>query len=103
MANQSKNQSKEFRRVFANAFVIGFGDNDTGITFGFHQPPEPAATMQEEVMVVMTPRTMKLLAANLGAMIKQWENIFGEIPVPTEKLQDFEKNLAKEIAAQIKT
>ncbi len=80
-----KNQSKDFRYVFVNAFAVRLGDNDVTLTLGMNEsgPPED---MLEEVAVVMTPRTLKVMLNNLDNALKALESQIGEIPVPPGKL-----------------
>jgi hypothetical protein len=95
-----KNQSKDFRYVFTNAFAVRMGDNDITLTFGMHEggPPEE---MLEEVAVVMTPRTLKIIVNNVGNAIKAFESQMGEIPVPPEKLPTSFDEMIKAGAAVI--
>jgi len=80
-----KNQSKDFRYVFANAFGLRMGENDLTLTFGMHEGGDPK-DMLEEVAVVMTPRTLKIILNNLGNALKALEAQTGEIPVEPGKL-----------------
>ena len=80
-----KNQSKDFRYVYTNAFSVRLGDNDITLLFGMHEGGDPQ-DMLEEVAVVMTPRTLKILLNNLGNALQALESKVGEFPVPPEKL-----------------
>ena len=80
-----KNRSKDFRYVFVNAFGVRLGDNDVTLTLGMHEGGDPQ-DMLEEVAVVMTPRTLKIILNNLDNALKALESQVGEIPVPPEKL-----------------
>ena len=80
-----KNRSKDFRYVFVNAFGMRLGDNDVTLTFGMHEGGDPK-DMLEEVAVIMTPRTLKIILNNLGNALKAFESKIGEIPVPPGKL-----------------
>ena len=80
-----KNRSKDFRYVFINAFGARVGDNDLTLTLGLHEGGDPK-DMLEEVAIVMTPKTLKIILNNLGNALKGFESQFGEIPVPPEKL-----------------
>ena len=42
--------------------------------------------MLEEVAIVMTPKTLKIILNNLGNALKALESHVGEIPVPPGKL-----------------
>ena len=80
-----KNRSKDFRYVFVNGFSVRVGDNDITLTLGFHEGGDPE-DMLEEVAVVMTPKTLKIILNNLDNALKALESRFGEIPVPPGKL-----------------
>jgi len=80
-----KNRSKDFRYVFVNAFGVRLGDNDVTLTLGMHEGGDPK-DMLEEVAVVMTPRTLKIILNNLGNALKALESHAGEILVPPGKL-----------------
>ncbi len=80
-----KNRSKDFRYVFINAFGVRLGDNDVTLTLGMYEGGDPQ-DMLEEVAVVMTPRTLKIILNNLGNALKAMESHLGEISVPPEKL-----------------
>ncbi len=71
--------------MFANAFGMRLGDNDVTLTFGLNEGSDPK-DMLEEVAVVMTPRTLKVMLNNLNNALKAFESQFGEIPVPPGKL-----------------
>ena len=80
-----KNRSKDFRYVFVNAFAVRLGDNDITLTLGMHEGGDPQ-DMMEEVAVVMTPKTLKIIVNNIGNVIEQFETDVGEIPIPPSKL-----------------
>ncbi len=80
-----KNRSKDFRYVFVNAFGVRLGENDVTLTLGMHEGGDPQ-DMLEEVALVMTPRTLKIILNNLNNALKEMESHLGEIPVPPEKL-----------------
>lgn len=80
-----KKRSKDFRYVFINAFGLRLGDNDVTLTLGMHEGGDPE-DMLEEVAVVMTPRTLKIIVNNLDNALKAFESQLGEIQVPPGKL-----------------
>ncbi len=80
-----KNRSKDFRYVFVNAFGVRLGENDLTLTLGMHEGGDPQ-DMLEEVAVVMTPRTLKVILNNLNNALEAMESQLGEVPVPREKL-----------------
>ena len=94
-----KNRSKDFRYVFANTFAVRLGDNDLTITFGMAEGKDPE-DMLEEVAVVMTPRTLKIILNNLGNAFEAFESQIGEISVPPGKLpSSFEEMIETGAAA----
>ena len=97
-----KNRSKDFRYVFVNAFGVRLGDNDVTLTLGMHEGGDPE-DMLEEVAVVMTPRTLKVIVNNLVNALKAFESHLGEIPVPPEKLPSSFDEMIKAGIARIET
>ena len=93
-----KNRSKDFRYVFINAFGARVGDNDLTLTLGMHEGGDPK-DMLEEVAVVMTPRTLKIMLNNLDNALKALESHIGEIPVPPGKLPSSLDEMIKSGAA----
>ncbi len=94
-----KNRSKDFRYVFVNAFGVRLGDNDVTLTLGMHEGGDPQ-DMLEEVAVVMTPRTLKIILNNLNNALKAFESHIGEIPVPPGKLpSSFDEMIKAGLAA----
>ncbi len=81
-----ENQSKDFRYVYANAFSVRLGDNDVTLVVGMLEAGEPSKDILEEVAIVMTPRTLKIMLNNLDNALKAFESKVGEIPVPSGKL-----------------
>lgn len=79
-----KNRSKDFRYVFVNAFGVRLGDNDITLTLGMHEGGDPEE-MLEEVAVVMTPRTLKIILNSVGNALNALESQIGEISVPPGK------------------
>jgi hypothetical protein len=87
-------ESKRFRIVFTNSFALRFNDNDVLIRFSIDpDPANPAAPTVEEVGVVMTPRSVKLLAHALTEAIGAFEAAVGPISVPQEKLDSITESL----------
>ncbi len=80
-----KNLSKDFRYVYTNAYGVRLSDNDVTIRFGIHDGGDPEDMLQE-VAIIMTPRTLKIMLNGLNNALKGIEAELGEIPVPPEKL-----------------
>ncbi len=97
-----KNRSKDFRYVFVNAFGVRLGENDVTLTLGMHEGGDPQ-DMLEEVAVVMTPRTLKIILNNLDNALKALESEIGEIAVPPKKLPSSFDEMVKTGIAGIET
>ena len=93
-----KNRSKDFRFVFINAFGARVGDNDLTLTLGMHEGGDPK-DMLEEVAIVMTPKTLKIMLNDLGNVLNALESQIGEIPVPPAKLPSSLDEMIKSGAA----
>lgn len=94
-------KSSQFRRFFANAFSITMTDNEVTISLGFHQPPAPSDKMTPEADVVLTHRTLKLIAYNLSHLVEAWEKHNGPIPVDADKVNNLSDNMAAQMEANM--
>jgi len=97
-----KRQSKDFRYVFANAFRVRIADNDITLTLGMHEGGDPE-NMFEEVAVVMTPKTLKIILNNLRLGLEALESQIGEIVVPAEKIPGSLEELIRMGGAKVET
>lgn len=97
-----KNRSNDFRYIFANAFGLRFSDNDVTLTFGIHEGGDPE-DMLEEVAVVMTPRTMKIIVNNISNVIEKFEADVGEIQIPSSKMPSSIEEMLKAGTAVLET
>lgn len=72
---REKNQkSKDFRYIYANGIVTQFGGNDVTLIFGIKENQSALDnSMNEEVGVIMTPTTAKMLAISLTKLIEGFE------------------------------
>jgi hypothetical protein len=92
-------QAKDFRIVFANAFTVRFGDNDALLKFAMDfDSSDLDAPLVEEVGVVMTPRSVKLLAHALTESISAFEAALGPIQVPKSKLNGISESIRSRAA-----
>ena len=98
-----ENQSKDFRYVYANAFSVRLGDNDITLTACMLEPGEPSQNILEEVAIVMTHKTLKIMVNNLGNALKEFESKVGEIPVPPAKLASSFDEMIEAGIATVKT
>ena len=97
-----KNRSKDFRYVYINTFGVRLGDNDVTLSLGVHEGGDPI-DMFEEVGVIMTPKTLKILLNSLNNALAAMEDQLGEIPVPPEKLPSSFDEMVKAGKAGIET
>ena len=71
--------------MFVNAFKLRFSENDLTLTLGIHEGGDPKDMLQE-VAVVMTPRTLKIMIGNTQNVLDQFEAEVGEIQVAPGKI-----------------
>ena len=85
-------RSRDFRIVFSNGARLRLGDNDAGITFLIETDDE-AGTMvhEDQVQVLMTPRSLKILQLSLNHAMSELERAVGPIALAPEKLAELEK------------
>lgn len=89
----SVKRAPDFRYYFANAISIGFSENECKIIWGIEEGGGPEE-MYEQVGVVMTLKTMKVVAKNLSAIIEHYEKISAtEIPFDPIKFDDLLERL----------
>ena len=90
-----------FRTVFSNTFRFRASHNDIGVTFGYAtQIPGPTPNverniLQDEVEVVLTPLTLKLLKIALDDNLEAIEKAIGTIQLPQEMLDALAEQKAK--------
>ena len=102
-------RSKDFRTVYANTFRIRASQADLGIAFGY-ATEVPSTTgdriiIQDEVEVVITPSTLKLLKMAVDDNLENLEKVIGTIQLPQEILDALAEQKAKmaAVAAPEKT
>lgn len=82
-AGKKKIISKDFRTIAVSAIGAATNDNLTQITFGLEVLDSD--TMEdiilEEVRLVMTPRTLKVVQQTLRNLVDGLESAMGEIPL----------------------
>jgi len=90
-------QAKEYRTTFANGMRVRIGDNDGGITFLIEAPDDAGVLFHEDqVQVVMTPKTMKILHITLGYAVSELERMVGgTIPVTPEQMSAIQSQTSK--------
>jgi hypothetical protein len=81
-------RSKDFRTAFANTFRFRASPTDIGLTFGYAtQVPSPTGDrniLQDEVEVVITPSTLKVLKMAIDDHLEVIEKMIGTIQLPQE-------------------
>ena len=93
-------RSKDFRYVYAGGFSMFFNGQDAIIKFGVKVDGN-LDILHEEVGVIMTPTTMKLLGKLLVRMSEMVETATGqEIPVDPTKLAAIEHSIQSAEMAQ---
>jgi hypothetical protein len=102
-APQKVIKSPDWRLVYSNTFGLVFGDNDVRITIGVDQDPLKSGTdILEQMAVVMTPRTAKLLVHTLSAVIANYEAVNGPIGLPQDRLEKVDLDLKQQNEANQK-
>jgi hypothetical protein len=92
-------QSPHWRIIYSNIIGIGFGDNDVRLNCGFDlNISKPGSDVVEEALLVMTPRTAKMLAYTLNAVVANFEALNGLIAVPADRLQKVDEAIRAQSA-----
>lgn len=82
-------ESKDFRTVFVNAFNMRFGENDVALMLSTEVADSKSDVFfQDEVRVMMTPRSAKVLFLILKTMISEFEKERGPIPMQEGKEEE---------------
>lgn len=89
------NRAPDFRYIFANTLGFAWSDNDCKLIFGIEEGEGPENAL-EQVGIVLTHKTAKLLANHMLTIISGYEAHTGqEIPYDTEKADALGKVLAE--------
>ena len=89
-----KKVDKDFRIVFANAFRLRVGDNDCSVTFVVETDDPDGQYQTDQMQILLTPRSLKLLNFGITKVIEKFETSLGPIHVPEEKLRALEAAFA---------
>lgn len=82
-------RSSEFRYIFANAAGLGINDNELRLMFSFCEDLTVPEGAIEQVGIILTPPTAKLVARMLVESIDHYERISGKtIPFDEEKFNE---------------
>jgi hypothetical protein len=106
VAQQKKKtvRSRDFKTIFSNGIRMRVGDNDAGITFLIETDDENGTLIfEDQVQILMTPKTLKVLQMVLSHSISELERIIGPITLAPEKQAEIERNLANSSAKRVQT
>src|SRR4051812_45917036 len=82
-STRSKHMVERVPTVYTNVFSLAFGDNDVTLDLGFERRKHSGEkTVEQQVTVVLTPRSAKILAHALATTIEAFEQKRGPIEVP---------------------
>jgi len=85
-------RSKDFRYVYANSFSFNLTDNDATISLGITDKPQ--GEPHEEIALVLTPKSLKLLAHMANIAVGKWEEVSGApIPLAMEKILEIDDRM----------
>ncbi|MER9677507.1 DUF3467 domain-containing protein [Mesorhizobium sp. M0208] len=103
MSTQVNKKSKDFRYVYANAYVIQVTGNDLIIRFGINEDASKQDDILEEVGIFATLPSAKLLAEVLTKTIKKFEDDNKTvIPISREKIDNIFQNMVINTASPLR-
>lgn len=89
-------QSKDYRTVFASAFRMRVSDNDVTVSIAAeYDDIKGNPFIQDEVRLVMTHRSAKVLMLALNNIITVYESQKGQIQLPPGKEEEIAKSAVK--------
>src|SRR4051812_35086045 len=88
-----KKRAKDFRYVFASTFGARASDNDIAVVVGIDEGDTPGEIIEEQVGIIMTPRSAKLLHHILGQVLDRIEKATGDISIAPDKLEQISRDL----------
>jgi hypothetical protein len=84
---QTIEYARDFRYVYANTLGIAGSNHDFQIAFGIDADiTSPGSKVQQQVTVILTHNSAKLLAATLSQLVETIERQVGPIPLAEDKL-----------------
>lgn len=88
-------RAKDFRYIYSNGIKLQFSQNEVMLFFGIKEDPTSQEdSLFEQVSVVMSPASAKLLAVTLTRTIEHFESsTHVQIPVDQAKLEYLERIL----------
>lgn len=83
ISDKKKITSKDFRTIVVSAIGAGANDNLVQLTFGLEVMDSDTMqeVLMEEVRLVMTPRTLKVVQQTLTNLVDGLQSALGEIPI----------------------
>jgi hypothetical protein len=87
-------RSRDFRTVYSNGSRFRIGDNDASMTFLIETDDETGSMIHEDqVQVIMTPRSLKVLHMVITHGLTQLEQLMGPIDLGAEKIAEIQNAL----------
>jgi hypothetical protein len=100
-------RSPEFQDFYCNQARVTITLSDINIIFGATNDRGPGIlTLEDRVSIRLAPMTAKILSAHLHALMRAYESVVGEIPMPAAVASQIDvqmQNLSQGLAAQMGT
>ncbi len=98
------NRTPDFRYIFANTIGFAFTDNESRIIFAISEDMEKTESATEQVGVILTHKTLKLLGMLINETIEHYERTTGTvIPLDADKAASIRATLNREDATPAST
>lgn len=98
-------RSQSYQDIYANQVRLNISMSDINIIFGVLNDRGPGiVVLEDRASVRMAPTTAKILTQHLEALIRTFESVIGEIPMPDSTVTQIEsqmQNLAENLATQM--
>jgi hypothetical protein len=80
-------RAKDFRVAYSNTFRFRISPGDIAIAFGYQTEIPDQGIIQDEVEVVLTPATLKVLKLAMDDTLEAVEKAIGSIQLPPEIME----------------
>lgn len=97
MADKTMVRGEDFRAVPADAFSMRMNDNMAQLVFGMEIGVGAEASILENTMVALTPRSLKVLGMIITQAISSFESANGVIPMTPGKAEELAKAIRMNI------
>jgi hypothetical protein len=88
-------RAPDFRYIPASSIGLSVNDNESIVTFGVERP-EGGGGPYEQVGIVMSHRTLKLLGSLINLTLEHYEHVSGtEVFLDPRKIEQFKKHLSQ--------